>query len=83
MLFLFFSRFLMVFGARALRDAHMVTFYRLQFGLKMESKCFFILGVFGQKTGQKFFQKFFLTRSSYFSKLMKDTETVLFREGQH
>ena len=44
---------------------------------------FFILGVFGQKEDKKFFEKFFLIRSSYFSKLIKDTGTILFREEQH
>ena len=37
----------------------------------------------GKKENKKFFEKFFLFRNSYFSKLIKDTEPVLFREEQH
>ena len=37
----------------------------------------------GKKEDKKFLEKIFLIRSSYFSKLIKDTETVLFREEQH
>ena len=44
---------------------------------------FFVLGVFGQKEDKHFFEKFLLIPSSFFSKLMKDTETVLFWEEQH
>ena len=48
----------------------------------MTSKFFFILGVFGQKRTKKI-EEIFLIGSSYFSKLMKDTETVLLRGEQH
>ena len=58
-------------------------FYRLHFGLKMTSKVFSYSVFLGKKEDKKFFEKSFLIPSSYFSKLMKDTETVLFREKQH
>ena len=58
-------------------------FYRLPFGLKMTSK-FLSYSVFlGKKEDTKFFEKFFLIPSSFFSKLIKDTEIALFREEQH
>ena len=57
-------------------------FYRLHFGLKMT--LFFSYSVFlGKKEDKNFFEKIFLIPSSYFSKLIKDTETVFFREEQH
>ena len=57
-------------------------FYRLHFRIKITSKIFSYLVFLGKKEDWKFFEKFFLIRSSYFSKLIKDRETVLFREEQ-
>ena len=44
---------------------------------------FFHTWCFWAKKHKKIFENFFSIRSSYFSKLIKDTETVLFREEQH
>ena len=49
----------------------------------MTSNLFSYLVFLSKKEDKKFFEKFFLICSSYFSKLIKDTETVLFREEQH
>ena len=48
----------------------------------MTSK-FFSHSVFWAKRDFKNVENFFLIRSSYFSKLIKDTETILFQEEQH
>ena len=59
-------------------------FHRLHFGRKTTSIFFSYLVFFGKKEDKKFFENIFLIRrTSYFSKLIKDTETVLFWEEQH
>ena len=54
-------------------------FYRLHFRLRITSKIFSYSVFFGKKGDKKFFEKFFLIPSSYFSKLIKDTEIALSR----
>ena len=51
-------------------------FYRLHFGLKTTSKFFSYWMFSGKKEDENFFEKIFLIRSSYFSKLIKDTESM-------
>ena len=56
-------------------------FHRVHCSLKLTSKkfqtCFFWV-----KKEEKNVENFFLIRSSYFSKLIKETETIPFREKQ-
>ena len=56
-------------------------FHRLGVSLKMASICF-VVGFFGQTRDDKNVEKFFRIRSSYISNLIKDTETIIFREKQ-
>ena len=57
-------------------------FYRLHFRSKLASKFFSDLVFWAKKWMKKNVEKFFLICSSYFSKLTKDTETILPQDKQ-
>ena len=63
-------------------SCNLQTFHRLHFRSKLASKFFFRLRFLGKKMDEKNVEKFFLICSSYFSKLTKDTETILPQDKQ-